>query len=75
MKDKLKASRLDYEFRDDEGGYHFDVVASRGMYGWGAEVKMSAGLGMNGFKTPEAAIKHVALAAKEFVRQVKAAKE
>lgn len=66
----MKPTRIEQTYEvGDESGYRFTVVA---VYdpetGWSASVSMAT----HGYTTPEHAVQHLTLSAKEFVRQVKA---
>lgn len=68
---RLEPTQVDFELNDPGSGYRFRVVASKDAeFGWSASVEFSSRC----FKTPEAAVKHLALSAQEFIRQVKAVK-
>lgn len=69
---KLRRSEVKYEMRD-ESGYNFDVVCKEvidpqfGNMGWSATVVMKT----SGSISPEAALKHIGLSAKAFLRELK----
>lgn len=65
---KLTATELTYEYAD-ASGYKFEVYVSKDEKtgGWTAHVSMHA----TGLVSPEAAIEHVGLSAKAFLRQLK----
>lgn len=69
---ELKPTRLEHTYEvGDESGYRFTVVASYDPEtGWSAAVSMAT----HGYKSPEHAVQHLTLSAKEFLRQVKEAK-